>query len=124
MVTLPDLDSRSPYLLQRAVERSKRSAGIQLPLAFVRAEPRSSSATPLARMLRGGRGGEVRLKLYLSITLVATHPPYDIKRPIPARAWAEMLALPDFEQLGARRVSDALTWLSAQRFIKLRRHAG
>ena len=37
----------------------------------------------LAKLLRGGRGGAVRLKLYLCITLIAASTPYDMKRPVP-----------------------------------------
>jgi hypothetical protein len=44
--------------------------------------------------MRGGRGGEVRLKLYFCLTLIATKPPHKIRERTPARTWAEMLALP------------------------------
>jgi len=75
-------------------------------------------------MVRGGRGGEVRLKLYLCLVLVATTPPYDIRNHIPAWTWAEMLGLPDPEVKGARRVADALNWLDANKLIKLARRPG
>jgi hypothetical protein len=74
-------------------------------------------------MLRGGRGGEVRLKLYLCLYLLAAHPPYNIVS-IPSRAWAEALALPDPAGRGARRVADALVWLQAGKMIKLERRQG
>lgn len=117
---LPNAESRR--LLVRAVERSRRTKAVQLPIGFVRSE--SQAPPPLARMLRGGRGGEVRLKIYLSVTLLATKSPHDIRQPIPARAWAEMLALPDPETAGARRVADALAWLNKEKFIKLQRTSG
>ena len=44
--------------------------------------------------MRGGRGGEVRLKLYFCLTLIATKPPHKIRERTPARTWAEMPALP------------------------------
>jgi hypothetical protein len=118
----------SARLLSQLVDMSKRTSGIQLPVGFVRAQ--GLAARPLlARMLRdgdssrGGRGGAVRLKLYLCLNLLAVHPPYDI-RPVPARAWAAALALPDPEGNGARRVNDALVWLKEARAIGLRRHRG
>jgi hypothetical protein len=118
----------SARLLNRLVDRSKRGSGIQLPIGFVRAQ--GLAVRPLlARMLRdgdssrGGRGGAVRLKLYLCLNLLAVHPPYDLP-PVPARAWAAALALPDPEGHGARRVNDALAWLKDARTIALRRHRG
>src|SRR5690242_17375576 len=111
------VSSQAGYMLDQAVKRSRRSSGIQLPLGFVR-NPTVTGNPPLARMIRGGRGGEVRLKLYLTMILVAVRPPYDIKN-VPARVWAEMLDLEDPEGLGARRVSDALQWLAQRHFINL-----
>lgn len=122
------LDVESARLLNRLVDRSKRTSGIQLPIGFVRAQG-LAARPPLARMLRdgnnsrGGRGGAVRLKLYLCLNLLAARTPYDI-RPVPARAWAEALALPDPEGHGARRVTDALAWLSETKIIALRRQRG
>jgi hypothetical protein len=72
----------------------------------------------MARMLRGGQGGEVRLKLYLTMTMLAARPPHDI-RSIPARTWAQVLALPDPEVNGARRITDALAWLRDENLIRL-----
>jgi hypothetical protein len=115
-------ESRSAYLLRRAVERSQRSTGVQLPIRFFR--DTAQHDPPLARMLRGGRGGTVRLKLYLSVCLIATSAPYRIDTPIPARAWAEMLDLPDPESKGARRIADALSWLEQNEFVELVRRGG
>lgn len=67
-------------------------------------------------MLRGGRGGEVRLKLYLSMTLLAVRKPYDIKS-VPGPAWAELLGLAQPQNNGARRIGDALNWLEAVQLI-------
>jgi hypothetical protein len=124
----PQPDLQSARMLIRLVDRSKRWSGIQLPIASVRSTD-IAQRPPLARMLRdgestrGGRGGAVRLKLYLCMYLLACHYPHDI-RPIPARAWAETLALPDPAGLGARRVSDALTWLDKHKMISAVRKRG
>ena len=112
----------SARLLERLVERSKRKTGIQLPVGFARTED-PQSPPPLAKMLRGGRGGAVRLKLYLCMTLIAAKQPHDI-RSIPARAWAEALALPEPQTLGARRIADAISWLDNERLIAVERRQG
>lgn len=116
------VSSRAAYLLGQAVKRSKRTSGIQLPPAFVRSDTPGSDP-PLARILRGGRGGEVRLKLYLTMILIAARSPHDIEN-VPARAWAELLDLDDPVGLGARRISDALRWLDGHSFVRLTSRRG
>ena len=120
-VTPADARERSRRMLHRAVDRSQRTSGVQLPLGFLRAV---DGDPPLARMLRGGRGGGVRLRLYLCLCLIATEKPYEIRGQVPARVWAELLALPDAERGGARRVADALSWLHAEKLIRLKRVHG
>ena len=66
----------------------------------------------------------MRLKLYLTMSLLAVRAPYDIGMPIPARAWAEALDLPDPARNGARRVNDAIDWLAAHKFIVSERRQG
>lgn len=119
----PPPSEESLRLLRWIVTRSKRSSGLPLAEAFMRRASPSEPPPPLARMMRGGQGGEVRLKLYLTMSLLAVSPPYDIK-PVPARAWAEMLALPDPERRGARRVNDALEWLAEHSFVVSERRQG
>jgi hypothetical protein len=109
-------------LARQAVAKSKRSTGVQFAPHFVR-DDAQQAAPPLARMLRGGRGGAVRLKLYLTMTLIAVRAPHEIK-PLNGRAWAELLDLPDPAGNGARRVADALTVLQTMRLIEVTRRAG
>jgi hypothetical protein len=118
----PTPNFESARLLNRLADRSKRKSGIQLPVGFVRTED-PQSPPPLTKMLRGGRGGAVRLKLYLCMTLVAPRSPHDI-RSIPSRAWAEALALPEPHRLGARRVADAIKWLGDEKMIAVERRQG
>jgi len=73
--------------------------------------------------MRGGQGGEVRLKLLLTMSLLAVSPPYDI-RPVPARSWAEALGVDDPERNGARRVNDAIDWLAEHKLIVSERRRG
>jgi hypothetical protein len=58
----------------------------------------------------------MRLKLYLSMVMMATKAPH-VLRPYPASAWASMLDLPEPEGQGARRVNDAQRWLKKSGFI-------
>jgi hypothetical protein len=75
----------------------------------------------LARMLVGGQGGEVRLKLYLSMLLIAISPPYNTT--FPTRGWAELLHLPQPEADGPRRVRDVVRW-EDNKFIRVVRRPG
>lgn len=92
-----------------------------LPVGFVRDE-NSEEDPPLARILRGGRGGEVRLKLLLSMHLLGTKSPHDV--PGSPSSWALTLALPDAMKNGARRVRDAMCWLDEHRFIRIEQTRG
>lgn len=102
------------------VETSRRTKGLQLPHTFLR----EGSPPPLARIIRGGRGGEVRLKLYLTACLIAAAPPFEYSRPSPAARWAEALSLPSPTKSGARRVSDAFTWLAEHKYLDVDRGRG
>lgn len=92
---------------------------------FIRRSDASGTA-PLALLLRGGRGGDVRLKLYLSLLWAAGRGRDDRHktRPYPARAWAGLLALPDPSGNGQRRIRDALQWLTKQQLINIEREKG
>lgn len=79
----PETRDRALTLLREAVDRSSRQEQVPFPKeGFLR----SAEGTPmLARMVQGGRGGEVRLKLYLTMTMMATREPYDLQsHPAPA----------------------------------------
>lgn len=72
-------------------------------------------------MLRGGgRGGQVRLKLYLSYLWVQRD---DQARELSIRngAWATLFDLKDPQTAGARRIGDAQAWLEENNFISLAR---
>ena len=73
--------------------------------------------------MRGGRGGEVRLKLYLTMSLLAVRAPFDIPS-VPAGSWAEALGLDDPGRNGARRVSDAIDWLAQNKFMVAEQRQG
>jgi hypothetical protein len=112
----------TPEALQLAASASRRVSDRDAPLSadFVRST--GAGRPPLARFLRGGRGGEVRLKLYLTAIWIAARPPHETA--FPARAWAELLDLPDPDGSGARRIADAIHWLERNRFVRLERRRG
>lgn len=101
--------------------RRARNRAAQIRLSFIETQ-QPHQPPPMARILRGGRGGEVRLKLYLSLLWFAAKPPHDVT--IPAYNWAGLLGLPDHESNGARRISDALNWLDRHHFVTLNRQPG
>lgn len=111
-------------MLRSLVRKSQRTAGVQLSESFVRRESGSDEAPPLALLLRGGQGGEVRLKLYLTMAMLAVSPPFDIREPVPARSWAAALGLDDPAHNGARRIGDAINWLAKHKFLVTERRQG
>lgn len=111
-------------VLRSLVQRSRRRSGVQLPELFIRRADQSGGAPPLTLLLRGGQGGEVRLKLYLTMLMLAVRQPFDIREPVPARSWAAALGIPDPEHRGARRVGDAITWLAEHKFLETERRQG
>lgn len=105
----------------RSLSHRSRDRTAQLRRGFVERQD-TSGPTPLAQMLRGGRGGQVRLKTYMSMLWLAAAPPHDVA--YPARAWATLLDLPDPSGKGARRVNDAISWLEANHFVTVAAQAG
>lgn len=101
----PQSLSEARTLLQQLARRAGRRSSVQLPLAFVKGE-----APPLSALLRGGRSGEVRMKVFLTYVMRATAAPYDTLALYPPHL-AEALALPDPDTRGTRRIQEALRWL-------------
>lgn len=111
----------------RSLGLRRRRAGAPVRTEFVSDE--NVARTPLARLLSGGgdtggggRGGQLRVKLYLSLLLVCAKAPYSTTRP--ARAWAALLGLDDHEVRGVRRVQQALRDLHERGFIVLHDRGG
>lgn len=92
---------------------------------------------PLANLLRGGqsgdgedqverrgggRGGQLRVKLYLSLLWVCAAEPYEAT--YPARAWAALLGLEDHETKGVRRIHQAIRDLADQGMITAQDRGG
>lgn len=117
-----DSKEPDPYPRLASLVRRSRRQRVQLAIRFLRQNRPKGADPPLPRMLRGGRGGEVRLKLYLSMCLLGVRAPHDVFGT--AYLWAEALGLPDFERKGARRVRDALQWLEDANLIRVERARG
>jgi hypothetical protein len=89
--------------------------------AFI-ASPTPAAPPPLTELLRGGRGGEVKVKLLLSMLWVAVKEPYDVV--FPARAWAMLLGLEDPDQKGAARVNAAIRRLVEAGYLRAEKRPG
>ncbi|MEN0102007.1 MAG: hypothetical protein AAGC90_03695 [Curtobacterium sp.] len=107
--------------LKDEVARSKRTAGVRFEPSFVRSADGSEDPPPLARLSGAGRGGEIRLKLFLTFAMRATRGRPTLSNRRPPRL-ARMLALP--EETGPRRVADAMRWLVRNRFITISPQTG
>ena len=116
----------SEEALRIAAQAAKRVHGRTTPvrIRFIeRAQPDADDPPPpLARVIRGGRGGEVRLKLLLALLWLGAGGQHDVQ--FPAHSYAALLDLPDRYGNGARRVNDALNWLRDHAFITIERKPG
>jgi hypothetical protein len=126
-VAAMEVSLESSWALDRVIDRSQRTSGARLPASFARGD--GGNAT-LSNLLRGGRGGTVRLKLYLSTVLLAgsthTHEVHGRNTvvDVSGATWARALALPDPSGAGARRIADAQNQLANMKLIKLERRPG
>ncbi|MGX1615453.1 hypothetical protein ACWIF8_16390 [Micromonospora chalcea] len=77
----------------------------------------------LASLMRGGgRGGQTRVKLFLSLLWVCTAKPYSAS--FPSRAWAALLGLEEPDARGARRIQEAIRDLDARKLISVQDRGG
>lgn len=100
------LVSTSISIARPIAARIARPTGAQLRQRFVVQTDPAGAPPPMAQLLRGGRGGEVKLKVYLSLLWVAVADPYDVS--MPGSSWAQLAGLPDPRGRGAHRVNGAL----------------
>ena len=105
-----------------AAKRARRMA--QLRLNFIARETPDAPPPPLALMLRGGRGGQVRLKLYLSYLWMQTDSTQPVPLAFPSQAWADLLGLSTSTDAGARRINEAQRWLERHGFITVEARPG
>ena len=98
-------------------ERVGRRTSAPVRTAFVRNLTPGAGKPPLARLLRSGRAGDVRVGLYLSFLWFAAAEPFDLA--YPARAWAALLGLDDPAGNGTRRIRQAMSALSTEKLIEI-----
>jgi hypothetical protein len=104
----------------------RRDAGA--PVRTIFASDETVERPTLAQLLSGGsaggggRGGQLRVKLYLSLLWVCAKTPYDVARP--ARAWSALLGLPDPENRGVRRVQQTFRELQDRHLVRLEDRGG
>lgn len=119
---MDELRAAAERELRKVASKSQRTGNVPFPPDFVIAKEGQDGRAPLARMIQGGQGGSVRLRLYLCITMMATKEPFNLRKPPTPKAWARMLNL-DPEK-GDRRVQRNLKWLAENNFIKLEQRWG
>lgn len=106
--------------------RTARNRAAPLRRAFCARVPPDgdSRPPPLAQLVggRSGRGGDVSLKLYLSIVWFASADDHAVSKP--SRSWAQLLDLEDPEGRGARRVANALRKLESLHLVEIDRRPG
>ena len=134
-MAIPQASANSPYK-PRPSELSRQTAQVAAKKVRNRAAPIRRSfvarvppdhegvAPPLSRIAGGhvGRGGDVALKLYLSILWFASGGDHDVDKP--ARSWAQLLDLPSPSSNGARRIAASLAKLAALELIRLEKKPG
>lgn len=123
--TLPQLPPKeSLELADRLCRKSKRRSGVPVRKIFLRVEDLEGTHSESSlRVLQGaGReGGAVSVKLYLSILLLATKEPHEVKG-ITNEAWARILGLEDPAGKGKRRIGSAIKKLEKHGLIKKSRN--
>ena len=102
-------------------ERVDRKAAPVRQRFVMRLSP-EAEPPPLAQLMRGGRGGEVKLKVYLSLLWAAVAEPYDVS--LPGRVWAQLIGLPDPAGRGAHRVNSAFRTLVDSQLLRAKSQPG
>jgi hypothetical protein len=115
----------APKAMERAGAAARRARKMaQLRLSFIARDDPAAPPPPLALMLRGGRGGQVRLKLYLSYLWMQTDSTRPVPLAYPSQVWADLLGLSAPADAGARRINEAQRWLEKHHFITVESRPG
>jgi hypothetical protein len=117
--------SPPPVAREYAEDVANRVSNRPMPVrnGFIeRLDPTATEDAPLAVLLRGGQGGAVRLKLLLAMLWFAVRPPHETS--YPARGWAGLLGLDEYETNGARRITAAIEWLEDHTLVRVVRKPG
>ncbi len=111
-------------LAQRLSRGPRNLRDCPVRIGFMRRNSERDAVPPMMAMLGsgGGRGGDVRLKLYLSLLWASPGGKHDTE--FVATDWAQLLGLPQFATKGKRRGYEALSWLVSQGFIEKQERPG
>lgn len=110
------------------LENSTSRTEIPIRKIFVRRD-NPSNTTPLLEIYRGGKGGEVALKLYIALLWKAVAEPFEIKN-VSGSGWAALLGLydssstPEEKNAARERINKALRKLKKLRLIELVQQKG
>lgn len=123
----PDVPESSIEIAVNIAETSGSRTSIPLRWSFTQAgaveDDQERQRSPMARLVgAGGRGAAVSVKLYLALIWRSAAAPHTTD--YPARKWAQLLALPEPETKGTRRVIDALRTLEDAKLVRLVREPG
>jgi hypothetical protein len=126
-IARPDVSDAALELLGRANRRA-RERHTTVRHGFIALDPQGADAPaeppPLALLLRATKGGAVRLRFYLAVLWQAGGGDERHSVRWPARAWAELLDLPDPEGRGDRRIRDAIRVLENAGLLTANRRPG
>jgi hypothetical protein len=126
-IAVPNVSDAALDLLSRADQRA-RERNTTIRHGFIALDPQVAEAPteppPLARLLRATKGGAVRLRFYLAVLWQAGGGDERHNVTWPARAWAELLDLPDPEGRGDRRIRDAIRVLESAGLLAANRRPG
>lgn len=100
-----------------------RDRNARVRRCFLRRPQPEDRKPPLGRLLQGGRGGEAKLKVYLTLLwLGGGADRHTVSHP--ARSYARLLDFDDPEAKGARRVRDSIESLEYERLVSVERRQG
>lgn len=111
--------------MERRLDRHRQGVReCPVRVEFLRRKSPTLPAPPMMKILGqgGGRGGDVRLKLYLSLLWASPGGEHDTQ--FRAANWAQILGLPEYARKGKRRIYDAVGWLEEHHFVTVDRHTG
>lgn len=121
----PSIKAPPRVALEYAEDVARRVSERPVPVrnGFIeRLDPAATVDAPLAVLLRGGQGGAVRVKLLLAMLWFSVRAPHETS--YPARGWAGLLGLDEYETNGARRITAAIEWLEANDLVRVVRSPG
>ncbi len=112
-------------LAERAnVRMKKRATTVRYRFVELPRDAGPGAVPPMARLMAGSKGAAVRIRLYLALLWMAGGGDDRHTVEFPARAFAELLDLPDPERRGDQRVRNALRLFERERLLLAEKRPG